>query len=122
MRSCVWLSGLIAAVILSADIGVLARQQQQQAAPRYVPEDHRPPLFLRESWKNPPTQEPKVQQSDLQNQNLELKLYGPENRDIRIVIHTSPKENLTKHYRATAQAMLFGSELLLLTLATYKRS
>lgn len=94
MRSCmVWLSGLTAAVILSADIGVLVRQQQQPTVPRYVPEDHRPSLFFRESWKNPPTQEPKVQQSDVQNQNLELKLYGPENRDIRIVIHASPKDD-----------------------------
>ena len=79
----------LATVVIS--VGAFAQQPAQP--PRVIPEDSRPALFFRESWKNPPTQEPKVQQSDLQNQNLELKLYGPSNIDVRIVIHTSPKDD-----------------------------
>lgn len=64
---------------------------QQNA--RSVPEDHRPGLFLRETWKDPEVQERKVVQSDLTNPALELKLYGPSTIDVRIVKHTSPKDD-----------------------------
>jgi hypothetical protein len=60
---------------------------------RYVPEDHRPSLFFRETWKDPEVQERKVVQSDLINGALELQLYGPSNIDVRIVKHTSPKDD-----------------------------
>ena len=59
----------------------------------YVPVDHRPPVFLRETWKDPEVQERKVVQSDLTSSNLELKLYGPANIDVRIVKHASPKDD-----------------------------
>ena len=60
---------------------------------RYVPEDHRPGLFFRETWKDPEVQERKVVQADLTNSALELKLYGPPNIDVRIVKHASPKDD-----------------------------
>jgi hypothetical protein len=67
------------------------------AAPKSYPEDRRPPRFLRESWKDPLVsdgkQEPGVRQDHLEDQNLELKLYGPPNLDIRIVRHTAPLDD-----------------------------
>jgi len=65
----------------------------QQPAPRPVPEDHRPPVFLRETWKDPEIQERKVVQSDVVSPQLVLTLYGPSTIDVRIVKHTSPKDD-----------------------------
>src|ERR1700682_43125 len=71
----------------------------QQPATRNYPEDHRPPLFLRESWRDPfatdGKQEPGVRQDHVESPNLELKLYGPPNMDVRIVHHTAPKDDPT---------------------------
>ena len=64
----------------------------QQAA-REVPEDHRPPLFLRETWKDPEIQERKLIQADVVSPQLILTLYGPPTIDVRIVKHTSPKDD-----------------------------
>jgi len=70
--------------------GAAASFQQNS---RYVPEDHRPSLFFRETWKDPEVQERKVVQADLTNAGLELKLYGPSSIDVRIVKHASPKDD-----------------------------
>jgi len=68
-------------------------------APKDYPEDHRPPLFFRETWKNPfdtdNAQEPKLRQDHLTNPSLELKIYGPDNKDIRIVNHKAPVDDPT---------------------------
>jgi hypothetical protein len=66
----------------------------QARAPRYIPEDHRPPLFLRETFKETPkgTSEVPVTAEFLTNASLELKLYGPGKADIQIVHHDSPKD------------------------------
>ena len=68
--------------------------REQTRAPRYVPEDHRPPLFLRESFKETPkgTNETPVTAEFLTSPNLELKLYGPGKGEIQIVHHESPKD------------------------------
>ena len=70
-----------------------------QAPPRAYPEDHRPPLFLRENWKDPlltdQKQEPGVRQDHLESANLELKLYGPSEKDIRLVHHAAPQDDPT---------------------------
>jgi hypothetical protein len=79
--------GLKLILVLSSVVVV-----SQQSA-RYVPEDHRPSLFFRETWKDPEVQERKVVQSDLTNLSLELKLYGPANIDVRIVKHASPEDD-----------------------------
>jgi hypothetical protein len=72
--------------------GALAAQTAKP--PRFIPEDHRPPLFLRESFKETPkgTSETPVTADFLTNPNLELKLYGPGKGDIQIVHHESPKD------------------------------
>ena len=55
----------------------------QQPAPRDYPEDHRPPLFLRESWKDPFVtdggKEPGVSLVHVERAILELKLVIPPN-------------------------------------------
>jgi hypothetical protein len=64
----------------------------QQPAP-LVPEDHRPPRFLRETWNDPEIQERTVVQSDLVSPQLRLTLYGPPAIDVRIVKHASPADD-----------------------------
>ncbi len=89
--------------IITLLMSVAAFSQQaatrSRAARKNYPEDHRPPLFLRESWKDPldtdGKQEPTVRQDHLENSNLELKLYGPPNIDIRVVRHAAPKDDPT---------------------------
>ena len=75
---------------LNLTVFAQGRLQEELSAP---PEDNRPPLFFRESWKNPPTQEPPLTQEAMENDNLELKLYGGSEIDVRIVIHTTPKDD-----------------------------
>jgi hypothetical protein len=83
---------------LAASLG-MAQQPSTPVQRKDYPEDHRPPLFLRESWKDPlitdGKQEPGVRQDHLESPNLELKLYGPPNLDIRIVRHAAPKDDPT---------------------------
>jgi hypothetical protein len=64
-----------------------------QQPTQLLPEDHRPPLFLRETWKDPEIQERRVIQSDVVSPQLALTLYGPPTIDVRIVKHTSPKDD-----------------------------
>jgi hypothetical protein len=86
-------------ILLSLVVSGAMAQQPIGALPKDYPEDHRPPLFLRESWKDPLVtdgkQEPGVRQDHLESPNLELKLYGPPNIDIRIVRHAAPKDDPT---------------------------
>jgi len=93
----------ITALAWSLGFSALAQQEGKSAAPpKYVPEDHRPPLFLRESWKDPHVQERPVKQDDLESPNLEQKLYGPGSSDVRIVIHTTPKDDPTYIWSGSA--------------------
>jgi hypothetical protein len=73
-----------------------------QQTTKYIPEDHRPPLFLRESWKDPGVQEVPVRQEHITNPDLELKLYGPGSADVRIVHHQSPKDDPTYIWSGSA--------------------
>ena len=74
-------------------VAFLGGQLAAQEPARFVPEDHRPPLFFRETWKDPEVQERKVVQSDLVSPQLLLTLYGPPAIDVRLVKHTSPKDD-----------------------------
>ena len=80
--------------IASAQAPAAAQAKGQTKAPRYIPEDHRPPLFLRETFKETPkgTSETNVTADFLTNPNLEIKLYGPGAKVIQIVHHDSPKD------------------------------
>ena len=82
----------------------LALAQQKAQPPRVYPEDHRPPLFLRETWKDPGVQEILVTAEHLTNPNLEMKLYGPGKVDVRIVHHQAPKDDPTYIWSGSAPA------------------
>ena len=77
--------------------------QQAQRAPRYVPEDHRPPIFLREDWKHVPANTPEhpVVQESIQTPNIELKIYGETKQGINPdtgvweIQRASPKDDPT---------------------------
>ena len=60
-----------------AVLGLSCAAFAQQPA-RYVPEDHRPPLFLREDWKNITTRSGGVPitQAAIATPDVELRLYG----------------------------------------------
>src|ERR1700730_1045555 len=81
------------------NIVILLLTSLAAVAQRTYPEDHRPPQFLRETWKDPLVtdgkQEPGVRQDHLESPDLELKLYGPPNMDIRIVRHVAPQDDPT---------------------------
>ena len=59
----------IIALLCVLTSGSLAQQASNTAdgrgAARFIPEDHRPPLAFRESWKHPGVQERLVKQEDL---------------------------------------------------------
>ena len=54
-----------------------APAKAKQAA-KYVPEDHRPPLFFREDWKHVPANTPEhpIVQGSITTPDIELKTYG----------------------------------------------
>jgi len=90
-------TGIGALLLLGA--AATAQPAARNGARREYPEDHRPPLFFRESWKDPLVtdgkQEPAVRQDHLESANLELKLYGAPNLDIRLVRHAAPADDPT---------------------------
>jgi hypothetical protein len=73
--------------------------QAPAPAAKSYPEDHRPPLFFRETWKNPfdtdNAQEPKLRQDHVESPNLEQAIYGPDAKDVRIVNHKAPVDDPT---------------------------
>jgi hypothetical protein len=83
---------------------LMAGALAQQPASKYVPEDHRPALFFRESWKDPGVQETPVKQEHVLSPNLELRMYGPGALDVRIVHHRSPKDDPTYIWSGSAPA------------------
>jgi hypothetical protein len=97
------------AMALAITTGIFAQTPaapQGQRQTRYVPEDHRPPLFFREDWKHVPADSPEhpVTQASLSSPNLELKLYGETkqgtNPDTGIweIQRASPKDDPTFIY------------------------
>jgi hypothetical protein len=62
------------------------------AAPRYVPEDHRPPLFFREDFTNEPEETP-VTLASLTNKDLLIASYGPGKDLVAKSHHASPKDD-----------------------------
>ncbi len=97
-------------ILLASGFPLLAQEPAPKRGnpPRQYAEDHRPPLFFRESWKDPLVtdgkQEPGVRQDHLENPDLVLKLYGPPNIDIRIVRHAAPKDDPTYIWSGSSPA------------------
>jgi hypothetical protein len=64
----------------------------EPAAPRYVPEDHRPPMFYREDFNNEPEETP-ITQASIANKALTFGLYGPGKDGVAKSKHASPKDD-----------------------------
>ena len=86
---------------------------QAPAAAPYVPEDHRPPLFFRETWWRPaPGDSMPLSQSSITVPNVDLKIYGetkqsppgphngnsPDHGGVEIIWRTTPKDDPTFVY------------------------
>lgn len=86
-------------ISLSIESGVDA---QQPPASRYIPEDHRPGLFLRETWKVLPkgVNDIPVTSDYLPNPNLEMKLYGKGKAEVVLAHHDSPLDDPSYIWRA----------------------
>lgn len=97
VAAVVGISVLTAAGIFAQQGGGRGQQSAakgQRAAP---PEDNRPPLFLRETFKEPAggASETPVTQEYLTSPNLELKLYGAGGKEVDVVHHATPKDEPT---------------------------
>ena len=104
MRRNVLVAAFTAAILLGTGFAGYAQQAGQRGGgaegaqqPRVVPEDHRPPLFFREDWKegNPPkgSNEVPITQERVANSKLTLTLYGPGAKDVQVSHHQSPKDD-----------------------------
>jgi hypothetical protein len=87
-----WLPLLIAA----AGVATIAQAQAPAPAaaptPRYVAEDHRPPLFLREDFSNEPEETP-VTMASILNKDVLIASYGPGKDMVAKSHHASPKDD-----------------------------
>jgi hypothetical protein len=61
------------------------------AAPKYVPEDHRPPLAFREDFIDEPNETP-VTMASIKNKALKFATYGPGAAMVSKSHHASPKD------------------------------
>src|SRR5438093_8142266 len=80
-ETLILMTGLIASALTSTDAQEPARGRGAGAA-----RATRPPLFLREEWKQTPAggEHPVVASEALSNPNLELKLYGSTSKEIQL--------------------------------------
>jgi len=114
------LSGLVV-VVVTASAPVAQKQTttpfaQEQARKLDDAQDHRPPLFFRETWKPPTaakgtscaecnqTTQKLVAQEFVDNPNLEVKLYGPGAKQLIVTQRTAPKDDPTFIWSGLATA------------------
>src|ERR1044071_3412870 len=86
LQRCFYILSLAAAALcwsLIAQQPQVAAQQKAKAA-KYVPEDHRPPLFLREDGKHVPADTPEhpLTQASISGPAIELKIYGDNKQSV----------------------------------------
>ena len=91
MTERIW---IVSAVMMACLTGTIFAQQPQQAGGRGAAEAAvRPPLMFREEWKQPPhagalnDDNRRVTPEAVGNSNLELKLYGPDSRNLTVYVH-----------------------------------
>ena len=84
--------GPILSVLLLVIGAASAMAQNPGSPPRVRLEDHRPPLFFREDWKEIPPVTP-VTPEHLTNPKLQLALYGPGKDGVRKSHHDTPKDD-----------------------------
>jgi hypothetical protein len=85
-------AGMAAVSPVSAQAPAAAATPAAPVAPRYVPEDHRPPLFFREDFTDAPEETP-VTQASITNRSLAFGLYGPGKDGVAKSKHASPKDD-----------------------------
>jgi hypothetical protein len=78
---------LLAVLLIAA--GAVAQTPQRAIDP---PENHRPPIFFREGWKETPAATP-VTPDHLTNPRLQLALYGPGKDGVKKSHHDSPHDD-----------------------------
>ena len=113
-------SGLLVAICAASEV-VAQRQTTtpfatEQARRLDDAQDHRPPLFFRETWKPPtasqgtscqecnPVTQKLVAQEFVDNPNLEVKLYGPGAKQLIVTQRTAPKDDPTFIWSGLATA------------------
>ena len=89
--------GLLTALLIACGAALGHAQAQAPAvtpasAARYVPEDHRPPLFFREDFTNEPEETP-VTPLSLVNKDLLIATYGPGKDLVAKSHHASPQDD-----------------------------
>src|ERR1041385_6859621 len=114
------LSGVLV-LVCTASAGIAQRQTttpyaQEQARKLDDAQDHRPPLFFRETWKPPTaakgtscaecnqTTQKLVAPEFLDNPNLEVKLSGPGAKQLIVTQRTAPKDDPTFIWSGLATA------------------
>ena len=77
---------LMTALVVSGVSSTAAAQEPARGRGAAVARITRPPLFLREEWKQTPAggEHPVVPSEALSNPNLELKLYGSTSKEIQL--------------------------------------
>ena len=85
---------LVLLAALATPTHSLAQAPSPGAAPvaRFVPEDHRPPLLLREDFNNEPEETP-ITLASIANKDLAFALYGPGKDGVAKSHHASPKDD-----------------------------
>jgi hypothetical protein len=91
MKTGLLSQGAVCALLAGLPLAVFA-QASAPAAPRYVPEDHRPALFFREDFNNEPEETP-ITQASIANKSLTFALYGPGKEGVAKSHHASPKDD-----------------------------
>jgi len=93
MSHRVWIRFAVAGVALGVASTSFAQPSPQGRGGAAAEAQTRPPLLFREEWKQPPytgklnDENRRVTQEAVINPNLELKLYGPDARNISVYVH-----------------------------------
>ena len=80
-----------AGLLLSALSSLALAQGAPTAAPKYVPEDHRPALAFREDFVDEPNETP-VTMTSIKNKTLRFSTWGPGKDMVSKSHHASPKD------------------------------
>ena len=85
---------VLLAVLAIPSLALAQSAASSAAAPaaRYVPEDHRPSLVLREDFNNEPEETP-ITMASIANKDLAFALYGPGKDGVAKSHHASPKDD-----------------------------
>ena len=101
---------MFSAVVLGALSSAFAQQPPQSRAAEEAMV--RPPLLFREEWKQPPytgklnDENRRVTQDAVTNPNLELKLYGPDSRNLAVYVHEGRHDLWTGMVKSPVAATL----------------